>query len=125
MKIEPGISFSKKFIVKDEWSAQKCGSGNLDVLGTPFLILSCENSCFEFVEKQMDPGFTTVGTRVDLSHLAPSKPGASFQVDSTINSVENNKIDFIFSVYEGETKIAHGKHTRFIVNIDKFLKKLK
>ena len=78
--IKTGLKGYGEFIVKESDSAKAFRSGSLAVLATPVLIASAEETCADLVQPLLDKGMGTVGTRVDIRHLAPTPIGMKYSV---------------------------------------------
>ncbi|HOJ50636.1 MAG TPA: thioesterase family protein [Spirochaetota bacterium] len=114
----------KNFIVKDEYTAKRIGSGSLEVLSTPFLSAFMENVGFEIVEKIVDDGYTSVGTYIELKHLKASKVNSNIKVVGKLISRDNKRVRLDIKAYENDKLIGECIHERVIINISDFLKKL-
>lgn len=111
----------KVFLVSSEETAEAMGSGGLAVLATPALVAMVENLCFESLEEGIAEGQTTVGGRIELQHLAPSRVGAEIKVIAEITEQTTKKAAFAYEVYDGDRQIGKGTHIRFFVNKEKFM----
>ncbi len=120
MTISTGLKRSKTFLVKEEHTAYHIGSGAVRVLGTPIMIAFMEINAMEMLQAHLDEDHTTVGTRVDVRHLAPSPQGAEVTVDAEVLEVSGPKITLSVYAWYGETLIGTGMHWRYIINIDQF-----
>ncbi|MHC5229361.1 thioesterase family protein [Enterococcus sp. LJL99] len=118
------ISFSKKFIVTADKTAEKIGSGDLEVLATPAMIAMVENTAKEYLQKELAAAETSVGSFIEAKHLKPSPIGTEIVVEISVSSKEKAKIDFSFDVFENEQLVATGKHQRVVVLTELFLTKL-
>lgn len=118
------VIFSKLYQTTSEHSATIWGSGSLNVLSTPSLVAFFENVAFIYVEGTLDLGQTTVGTKVNIKHLAASKIGESVTINLLTAHKENNKITFELEAYVDNKLVATCSHERFIIDIDRFLNKL-
>lgn len=116
--------YSKKFIVEAAQTAKEVGSGDLEVLATPALIAMVENTAKELLAKELSPEETSVGTKIDTSHIHPSKVGAEITVNVKLEDKVRTKVDFSFDVYDGPELIAMGTHRRAVVVTETFLKRL-
>lgn len=121
--LSPGITGEKTVAVTIENTAIAMGSGTLRVFATPAMIALCEGCCAESVEALLDSGMTSVGTKVDIEHLAASPMGASILCKSKLVAVDNRRLDFEVEVYDNVGLIGKGKHTRFTVDADRFVQK--
>jgi predicted thioesterase len=90
------------------------------VLGTPFLILHLEMASRNLAFPQLDPGFDTVGTLVNVRHLAATPLGMEATFHAEVLSVEERRIQFKVEAFDEREKIAEGLHERAIVNIQRF-----
>jgi predicted thioesterase len=72
----------------------------------------------------LDPGFDTVGTEVNVRHLAATPPGMEVRFESEVIAVEDRKVRFKVAAFDEKEQIADGTHERFVVNIERFAKRL-
>ncbi|MBQ3329624.1 MAG: thioesterase family protein [Ruminococcus sp.] len=119
----PGITNEKSVAVMMENTALAMGSGTLRVFATPAMIALCEGCCAESVEDLLDEGMTSVGVKVDIEHLAASPLGASILCKSRLVAVDGRKLDFEVEIYDNVDLIGKGRHTRFIVDAERFVTK--
>jgi predicted thioesterase len=96
-----------------------------NVLSTPSLISEMEETCRlllkDFVLK--DKEWDSVGTIVDIKHLAITPVGSTIRLKAIIESVKNRRVMFNVDAYDNIEKIGEGKHERFIINVSKFRSK--
>ena len=122
-EITIGLTNEKSVAVTIENTAISMGSGTLRVFATPAMIALCEGCCAETVEDLLGEGMTSVGTKVDIEHLSASPIGASILCKSRIVAVDGRRLDFEVEVYDNVGLIGKGRHTRFIVDAEKFVNK--
>jgi fluoroacetyl-CoA thioesterase len=123
-EITIGQMFNETFTVKDEWAADVMGSGGVPVLGTPALILAVEIVAASNLTSQIENGCTTVGTKMEITHLYPTAIGGLFSIELLLNKASGSRIEFTFTAKSDGKVIASGIHRRSIVNIEKFLNRL-
>ena len=123
--IEAGTKGHVEAIVTSEMTARVIGSGELEVLATPKLAALVEEAAWRSVSGALDEGQTTVGTKLELSHLAPTPTGMRLSCDTTLSSVDGKRLSFSFEAHDGEGRVAEGTHERFIVDSGRFLAKAK
>ncbi len=123
--IEKGIANSSELIVGKEHCADHIGSGDLQVLSTPSMIALMENAALTAVAPHLPEGTTTVGGGISTSHLRPTKIGDKVRAEAIVTRHDGKKIEFDIKVYCGDELIGEGTHTRFIVDKEKFLSRLK
>jgi fluoroacetyl-CoA thioesterase len=91
------------------------------VFATGFLVGFVEWTCIRAVNPHLDwPAEMTLGTRVDLSHTAPTPPGMDVTARVRLTRVEGRKLLFEVEVSDDAEVIAAGTHERFVVDTDKF-----
>lgn len=123
--METGIKKEKHFIVQEIESAKNIGSGDLDVLATPILIAYFENVSKDLVSQYLNEGDTTVGININVNHLAPSKIGNQILVITELIEINKRILTFKLQAFDKDVLIGEGTHKRCIVNVNKFLGKLK
>lgn len=111
--------------VTKENCASAIGSGALDVFATPSMIALMENAACEAIKASLQPGESSVGTKVNISHLKASALEDTITATATLTEIDGRRL--VFEVVANDSKgiIGEGTHERFVINIEKFLSKLK
>jgi predicted thioesterase len=123
--LEPGIIKEERFTIKEEHSAKSVGSGEVKVLSTPSMIAFMEATSRDLIQPYLQTGYTTVGTRVDVRHLSPAPVGQEIVVRSELVAVDGRKLVFKVEALWKGNKIGEGTHERYIVNLERFLEKIR
>ena len=112
-----------RFTVTDDDTASALGSGSLPVLGTPRLLAWCEAATCAAIEPALGAGETSVGTRVQLEHLAASPVGAELEVTAETSYVDGRLHRFAVAArHTSDGKVvASGEVTRVVVDVERFL----
>lgn len=118
-----GIKGRNEIIVTDELTASRFGSGLVDVYATPAMIGLIEGTAAESVQPELDEGMTTVGTLVNIAHLAATPIGLKVWAETELTEVDRRRLTFTVNVYDEAGKIGEGTHERFIVNKESFVEK--
>ena len=118
-----GTSYSTELVVTKDLLASVAGSGTLDVFATPWMIAYMELASLRCAEPFMDEGETTVGTQVNVNHIAACGVGEKVYFTSTIVEVDRKRIVFEVSARTDKWEIGNGKHERFVIDIAKFCAK--
>ena len=121
--LQTGLKGHEEFTVRASDSAKAFRSGSLDVLATPVLIASADETCADLVQPLLAEGMGTVGTQVNIRHLAPSPVGMKYWCDCEITSVEGRVIRFNVVLFDEKEKIGEGTHERVVINEDRFFSK--
>ena len=122
--VEIGLKQTSELTVTEAVTAVSVGSGDMPVLATPMMMALMENAAMLAVKNALPEGCTTVGGRIESSHLRPSKIGDVVKAEAEVTKVDGKMIEFKVSAYCGETLLGEGTHLRFIVNREKFMSKL-
>ena len=122
--MEKGLKHQSVMVVNEGNTAEFIGSGDMAVLATPAMVALMENAAMMAVALHLGEGETTVGSMISTSHLKPSKVGRSISAIAELTEVEDRKLVFKISAYDGDTLIGEGDHIRYVVNREKFLAKL-
>ena len=93
-----------------------------NVLSTPSMISEMEETCRLLLKEYYlkDQEWDSVGTVVDIKHLAATPVGSKIMLTATVDSVDGRKVMFNVDAYDELEKIGEGKHERFIINIPRF-----
>ena len=122
--IKPGIKGHLEQTVTDELCADRIGSGLVKVFATPMMIALIEQTCNESVVPLLDAGQGTVGTHVNVSHLAATPVGMRVWCDSELTDVDRRRLTFKVAAYDESGLIGEGVHERFIIDTEKFQSKV-
>ena len=120
-ELKTGIKNRTETIVTDDLCADAWGSGGLKVYATPAMIALMENTAWASVEPCMEEGRSTVGTKLDVSHVSASPVGAHITCESELTEIDGRRLVFKLSASDDAGLIGEGLHERFIINIEKFM----
>jgi predicted thioesterase len=109
--------------VTPEKLARMWGSGALDVFSTPSMIGYMEKACVMAIRSELEPGFSTVGSTVNVRHLAPSTLGKTIHTQGELIEIDGRRLVFKVSAWDESGLIGEGTHERFIINNERFLAK--
>ena len=121
MELEPGLAARVELTVTDADTARALGSGDVPVLATPRVLALAEAATVALVAGHLPAGATTVGTRVELAHLAPTPVGATVAAEAVLSTVDNRRLTFTVTVAAGRRVVARVRVDRVIVDRDTFL----
>ena len=115
-----GRQEKREWTVTKEMLAVQMGSGMVPVLATPALIACMENACMRLVQPAFGEGITTVGTRVEVAHLAPTPEGARIQVTATLLATDGRRFTYRVEASDESGKIGEGSMERQSVRLSAF-----
>lgn len=95
------------------------------VYATPRMIADMEQTCRDLIVEHADPGEDSVGMEIAVQHLAPTLLGMNVEVTVTVAALEGRKVTFDVSAKDDVEQIGKGRHTRFIVDVNKQVERLK
>ncbi len=123
-EIPGNLECSEEVVVPPEHAASHIGSGSLQVLSTPCMILYMESLARRCLDKYLPEEYTTVGVHVDVYHRAPAPIGAKIVVTTRLVKREGRRLVLRVEARLGDKIIGEGIHERFIVNRGRFLEKV-
>ena len=121
--LEVGMKGTAQTKVTEENTAKAFCSGALDVFATPAMLSLMEETCWKMVQPELEEGLGTVGTKVDVSHMAPSAIGKTIICEATLIEIDGRKLSFEVVCSDESGVVGMGTHERFIINNEKFLAK--
>lgn len=123
--LEVGMRLEVERIVTENDTAAKAASGAVEVLATPIMIAWMEEVSLHLAQKELEEGFTTVGTEVNIKHLKGTLVGKTVKIISVLKEIDRKRLVFDVEVLEDGIAVGTGSHTRFIIDTAKFYEKLK
>lgn len=115
MSLQVGLRGVEEAVVGAADTAQALGSGEMDVLGTPRVLALLEAATVRAVAGHLEPGRTTVGTRVELDHRAPTPVGTRVRAEAELIEVAGDRLSFDVVLHAGAGLAARGRITRVVV----------
>lgn len=123
--IRIGVTGEDRLLVTSEVAISFMGEDGARVLSTPQMISYMERTCRNTVLPLLEAGFDTVGTHVNVRHLAAAPIGAHVVIRVEIFEVNDNRVQFRVEAWEERRKIGEGTHERAIVNVARFAERQK
>lgn len=118
-----GITGKQTVTVTTENSAKTMGSGTLDVFATPAMIALMEKTAWMSIADSLEEGQGTVGTKLEVSHNAPTPLGMTVTCKSKLVEIDGRRLVFEVSASDGVDIIGTGRHERFVIFDEKFQEK--
>ncbi len=122
--IEKGILGHREQMVTPDLTADRIGSGLVQVFATPMLVALMEQTCNESVTPLLEAGQGTVGTHIDISHSAATPVGMKVWCESELVEVDRRRLVFTVKAFDECGPIGEGRHERFIIDSAKFQAKI-
>ena len=119
-KLKPGLEGHAEIVVGDEHTAPRIGSGRVRVLATPVMINLMEAAALDAVENLIPAGHQSLGTRLDVRHIAATPVGLRVRATAKLLSVDGRSLAFRVEAHDERDLIGDGLHTRLVVNVARF-----
>ena len=120
LAIPVGATGRKEITVGDEHTAPFVGSGRVRVLATPVMINLFEAAALAAIEHLLPEGHQSLGTRLDVSHLAATPVGMTVTASAEVIAVDGRAVTFRVGARDERDLIGEGIHHRVVVNVAKF-----
>lgn len=122
MDIKPGTTHEVSSTVTPEHTADALGNTGVMVFATPFLIGLLENAAHGVIKPHLPAGASTVGTMVEMKHLAATPVGMTVRAKATLLETDGRRFLFTVEAWDAKEKIAEARHERFVVSdLQKFI----
>jgi predicted thioesterase len=120
----PEVSSVTRVTVEEKNTVGAMVPGMPYVAATPYLVGMAEMACSRLVKDLLEPGQVTVGSRVVIDHLGPSKVGAELVIKAALLQRERNRFKFSVTVEDGARTVAKVEHERAAVSLEKMMRAL-
>ena len=124
MELEIGMRGEATLLVGPEHTAARFGAGGVEVFGTPMMIGLMENAAWQLVQPHMAAGETTVGTLVNVRHLAATPIGERVVATAELVEIDGRRLVFRVAAHDEKGLIGEGRHERARILLDRFLARL-
>lgn len=120
LELEPGSRGSATLVVAEAHTAPRIGSGRVHVLATPVMINLIEAAALEAVERHLPSGYQSLGTLLNVRHIAATPVGMRVTATAEVTGVEGRTIRFRVEARDERELIGDGTHERVVVNVARF-----
>ncbi|MFV0482076.1 MAG: thioesterase family protein [Campylobacteraceae bacterium] len=104
-------------------TAKSLQTGGAEVYATIYMIGLMEKAAFLLLENSLDESLSSVGVEVNVSHISATPIGMSVRAVAKVLNIEEKRVEFLVEAYDEVAKIGEGKHVRYVINKEKFLKR--
>jgi predicted thioesterase len=118
--LKPGMRGEASLVVGTNDTAPRIGSGRVPVLGTPVMITLMEEAALACVEHALPPGHQSLGTHLDVSHIAATPIGMRITAEAELIDVDGRKLVFAVRARDEVEPIGEGRHARVVVEVARF-----
>ena len=114
--LQAGLAAKRRFRIDRERTIDFMGE-KARVYATPMLVRDIEVTCREFLLGHLDAGEDSVGTRVEIDHLAATLLGMEVEISIGVAEVKGRAVTFTVEAHDGIEAVCRGKHMRFVVDL--------
>lgn len=118
--VELGIKGHRETTVTEANIATNVGSGKVKVFATPMMIALMEKAAVLSIEPYLEEGWSSVGTRIDVSHCAATPMGMKVWAETEVIEIDRRRVTFSVKAYDEKGLIGEGTHDRFLIDIARF-----
>lgn len=118
-----GIKHTVTETVTKDNTADKVGSGLLPVYATPSMIALMERCASECVAPYLEEGKASVGTMLNIKHVAASPIGIKITCNATLTEIDGRRLVFALEAFDEKGLIGEGTHERFVIDTERFMAK--
>ena len=120
----PGLIGEARVTVTEQHTAARFSSGAVPAFATPALLALMEHAAFTATQAVLPAGLTTVGSAVQLRHVAPTPVGAEVVAKARLVEVDGRRLVFFIEAFDGVEKVGEATHERYVVDERRFHDKL-
>jgi len=118
-----GIAAKRKFVIDRDRTIDFMGE-QARVYATPMLVRDIEMTCREMLLEHLDAGEDSVGTRVEIDHLAATLLGMTVEISVSAAEVKGRAVTFTVEAHDGIDTVCRGRHSRFVVDVNQTKQRL-
>jgi fluoroacetyl-CoA thioesterase len=122
--VRVGMTGRKAVVVTRELTVGGHVDGMPFVYGTPMMIMAMEIASGDAVAGHLPPGWATVGSEVNVRHLAPTPMGRTVVATARVVEVSGRSLLFAVEARDGARVVGEGTHRRGAINLESFMKRL-
>lgn len=106
-------------------TARHLGSGGIDVFATPAMVALMEGAAVAAIDPLLPDGQSSVGIDISVKHLAATPLGKNVRAEAEVTGIDRRKVMFTVRAWDEHELIGEGEHTRFVIDLDRYVERLK
>lgn len=122
MEIQVGMRGQAETVVTTQNTADSVGSGLLPVFATPSMIALMEEAAVKALN--LEGTASSVGIAIDIRHLAATPLAMKVWAEAEVIEVDRRRVVFNVFAYDEREKIGEGRHERFLIDSEQFMRKV-
>jgi predicted thioesterase len=125
LEVQPGTVGTAEAVVDSSNTAVTMKSGEVEVFATPGMVALMEEAAVAALRDRLGEGQTSVGVRLEVSHVAATPLGMKVRAEATVEEVDGRRVVYRVSAFDDAEKIGDGRHERLVVDRERFMGKVK
>jgi predicted thioesterase len=121
--VEVGLRTSWQRRVDEDMTADRWGNTGVFVLATPTLVGLLEMTAVRAIHDQLEQGWSTVGTHIDLRHLKATPVGDTLTLSAEVTAVDGRRVTFKVKAEDSGGVAGEGTHERVLIDLARFLQR--
>ncbi|MEV0821235.1 thioesterase family protein [Nonomuraea rubra] len=121
-RLTPGVSATLTWVVAERHCTRR---GEHDIFSTPNLVHLIEDAAIEALAPYLGEGQGSVGSKVEIAHVAPTLKGGKVTATATVTEVDRRRVAFSVVAEDENGRVGEGTHERFVIDLDRFAAKLR
>jgi predicted thioesterase len=98
--------------------------GDYQIFSTPNMVMLLEMAAIEALRPRLPEGMMSVGTKVDVKHLAPTPLGMRVFAEAQVTVVEGQKVSFVVKIFDQIEQVGEAVHERFVLDLERYMRRL-
>lgn len=119
--IKPGNTGRVEIEVEERHCTRR---GDHQIFSTPNMVMLLETAAIEALRPHLPEGMISVGTRVEVRHLAPTPLGLRVKAEAEVQSVEGAKVSFAVKIFDQMEQVGEASHDRYLLDMQRYTGRL-
>jgi fluoroacetyl-CoA thioesterase len=119
--LKPGVKGHHEHVVEDRHCTQR---GRHKIFSTPNMVQLLEWAAIDALKPYLTEGQISVGTHIDVRHLAPTLKGMKVRAEAVVHEVAGARVLFEVEIFDEVEKVGAATHERFVLDLDRYVRRL-
>lgn len=122
--LKKGLKGVAQTVVTEENSAERFAKPMVPSFATPMLVSLMDLAAINSVKDYLPEGYISVATKISITHLNATPLGMTVTAEASLIDIFQNRLTFEVSAFDEIEKIGEGTVERYIIDLEKFTKKM-
>lgn len=120
--LQVGMKHTQEWTVEERYTTQR---GDYRVFSTPSMTQLVESTANQLAAPHLKSGQGQVGVVVTVRHMGPTPMGKKVRAEAELIAIDRRRLSFKVKVYDDAEQVGEAEHDRFVIDLDKYMEKLK